>query len=140
MLISNLSGRPLILSLLPLASGLLHLFVGHKEPDSFVTDHEAQAVAPREVSLKASTKDACGCSVGEILLNRRVKITVRVGAAGAQAEHITAVKITSTKVAVQRAKAASAENGGAVSASRGVTLANCFDHATQLATELCGNT
>src|SRR5260370_13443328 len=77
MLISNLSCRLLIVSPLPLASGLLHLFVGHKEPDSFVTYDEAQAVALREVSLKASTKGACGCSVGEILLNRRVKITSR---------------------------------------------------------------
>src|SRR5258707_5300091 len=98
MLISNLSCRLLILSLLPLASGLLHLFVGHKEPDSFVTDDEAQAVALREVSLKASTKGACGCSVGEILLNRRVKIKVRVGAAWAQAEHNTAVELTFTQV------------------------------------------
>src|SRR5260370_17207863 len=93
MLISNLSCRLLILSLLPLASGLLHLFVGHKEPDSFVTDDEAQAVALREVSLKASTKGACGCSVGEILLNRRGKINVRVWAAVAPAEHITPLPI-----------------------------------------------
>src|SRR5260370_22055918 len=110
MLISNLSCRLLIVSPLPLASGLLHLFVGHKEPDSFVTDDEAQAVALREVSLKASTKGACGCSVGEILLNRRVKIKVRVGAARAQAEHITAVQINSNKVSLHRSQTASAEN------------------------------
>src|SRR5260370_26698730 len=87
MLISNLSCRLLILSLLPLASGLLHLFVGHKEPDSFVTDDEAQAVALREVSLKASTKGACGCSVGEILLNRRGNIKDRCGGAVAPDKH-----------------------------------------------------
>src|SRR5260370_40806568 len=97
MLISNLSCRLLILSLLPLASGLLHLFVGHKEPDSFVTDDEAQAVALREVSLKASTKGACGCSVGEILLNRRGEIKGRGGTAGAHAANITAGKKKSTK-------------------------------------------
>src|SRR5260370_13099014 len=129
MLISNLSCRLLILSLLPLASGLLHLFVGHKEPDSFVTDDEAQAVALRDVSLKTSAKGGGGSTVGEILLDRRIKITVRVGATSAQPEDVTAVKKTSTKVAVQRAKAASAENAGTVCASRGVTLANCFDYA-----------
>src|SRR5260370_23440341 len=102
MLISNLSCRLLILSLLPLASGLLHLFVGHKEPDSFVTDDEAQAVALREVSLKASTKGACGCSVGEILLNRRGHKTVRCGHGLAPAPPNTARQKSSSQAAPQR--------------------------------------
>src|SRR5260370_38503296 len=112
MLISNLSCRLLILSLLPLASGLLHLFVGHKEPDSFVTDHEAQAVALRDVSLKTSAKGGGGSTVGEILLDRRIKITVHVCATSAQPENVTAGKKTSTQIAVPRAKTDAAENPG----------------------------
>src|ERR1700730_1950358 len=121
-----------IIPILPLAGGLLELFVRNAKPRELVADTEAKAVAVGKISLVTDGEITRSASVRIVLNNGRIQIAIGPITAGAGTQCVFSPGVLDPGIGGHRIKAAARKNRLAMQAQASVCGGVHFDDAAHL--------
>src|SRR6266446_10232057 len=97
---------------------------------------DAQSIGVTELAFEMSRHIRPGAAVGEVFLDRRVEITIRVREIGADTQRAASPSILAHCVAAGRAQTASRRHEATVESLAGIPGGDHFDDAPELPTVL----
>src|SRR5712692_8222738 len=108
------------------------MLIGHQETRPAMAHDDAKSIGVGELTFNVRGDIRPGAAVGEIFLDRRIEVAIRVGKIRADTHRVASPAVLAHDVAAGRAETAARRHDAAVESLAGVARRDHFDDAAEL--------